>query len=153
MTASRALAGSCQAAIGVRRQARYTAPGRYSASASFPPGLLRFWLPVIREAGRTPYSEGVQPGLYRCRPDGRTGRMGDDQLALITSDPAVLHGQAVIAGTRVPVSVVLDCLAAGMSAEQTVAEYPTDPDREWRARGRRLRGADGPRGADTADRP
>jgi uncharacterized protein (DUF433 family) len=51
--------------------------------------------------------------------------MGDDQLALITTDPAVLHGQAVITGTRVPVSVVLDCLAAGMSAEQIVAEYPT----------------------------
>ena len=51
--------------------------------------------------------------------------MDDDQLALITTDPAVLHGQAVITGTRVPVSVVLDCLAAGMSAEQIVAEYPT----------------------------
>jgi uncharacterized protein (DUF433 family) len=31
----------------------------------------------------------------------------------------------VIAGTRVPVSVVLDCLAAGMSPEQIVEEYPT----------------------------
>ena len=41
------------------------------------------------------------------------------------TDPAVLNGQAVIAGTRVPVSVVLDCLAAGMSSEQIVAEYPT----------------------------
>jgi uncharacterized protein (DUF433 family) len=44
---------------------------------------------------------------------------------LIPSDPAVLSGQAVIAGTRVPVSVVLDSLAAAMSAEQFVAEYPT----------------------------
>ena len=31
----------------------------------------------------------------------------------------------MIAGTRVPVSVVLDCLAAGMSGEQVVEEYPT----------------------------
>ena len=31
----------------------------------------------------------------------------------------------MIAGTHVPVSVVLDCLAAGMSAEQIVEEYPT----------------------------
>jgi uncharacterized protein (DUF433 family) len=33
--------------------------------------------------------------------------------------------KAVIAGTRVPVSVILDCLAAGMTAEKITAEYPT----------------------------
>ncbi len=48
-----------------------------------------------------------------------------EQLALISTDPAVLHGQAVIAGTRVPVSVILDCLAAGMTAEEIVDEYPS----------------------------
>jgi len=47
-----------------------------------------------------------------------------DQMALISADPQVMHGQAVIAGTRVPVSVILDCLAAGMAAEEIVAEYP-----------------------------
>src|SRR4051812_49639900 len=62
---------------------------------------------------------GVVPG------QGHTGRMSSDRLGLITTDPAVLSGQAVIAGTRVPVSVVLDCLAAGMSAEQIIEEYPT----------------------------
>jgi uncharacterized protein (DUF433 family) len=36
-----------------------------------------------------------------------------------------MHGQAVIAGTRVPISVILDCLAAGMTAEEITAEYPT----------------------------
>jgi uncharacterized protein (DUF433 family) len=51
--------------------------------------------------------------------------MSSDRLAWITTNPAVLSGQAVIAGTRVPVSVVLDCLAAGISAEQIVEEYPT----------------------------
>ena len=56
---------------------------------------------------------------------GHTGRMSSDRLGLITTDPAVLSGRAVIAGTRVPVSVVLDCLAAGMSTEQIVEEYPT----------------------------
>jgi uncharacterized protein (DUF433 family) len=40
-----------------------------------------------------------------------------DQLALISADPRVMHGQAVIAGTRVPVSVILDNLAAGLTAE------------------------------------
>ncbi|WNV77613.1 DUF433 domain-containing protein [Geodermatophilus sp. DSM 44513] len=51
--------------------------------------------------------------------------MNSDRLRLITTDPAVLSGQAVIAGTRVPVSVVLDCLAAGMGPAQIVEEYPT----------------------------
>lgn len=54
-----------------------------------------------------------------------TGGMTVEQLALISTDPAVLHGQAVIARTRVPVSVVLDCLAAGMTVDQITAEYPT----------------------------
>ena len=56
---------------------------------------------------------------------GHTGRVRSERLGLITTDPAVLSGQAVIAGTRVPVSVVLDCLAAGMTAEQIVSQYPT----------------------------
>lgn len=48
-----------------------------------------------------------------------------DQLALISVDPNVCHGQACIKGTRVLVSVVLDCVAAGMTTEQILAEYPT----------------------------
>ncbi|MGH9011578.1 MAG: DUF433 domain-containing protein [Acidimicrobiia bacterium] len=51
--------------------------------------------------------------------------MTNEQLALITSDPLVLHGQAMVAGTRVTVSVVLDCLAAGMSESEILAEYPS----------------------------
>jgi len=39
---------------------------------------------------------------------------------LITTDPAVLSGQVVIAGARVPVSLVLDCLAAGMSRRRAL---------------------------------
>jgi uncharacterized protein (DUF433 family) len=48
-----------------------------------------------------------------------------DRLEMISADPRVMHGQAVIAGTRVPVSEILDCLAAGMTAEEITAEYPT----------------------------
>jgi uncharacterized protein (DUF433 family) len=50
--------------------------------------------------------------------------MSSDRLGLIATDPAVLSGQAVTAGTRVPVSVVLDYLAAGMGPEEIVGEYP-----------------------------
>ena len=35
-----------------------------------------------------------------------------------------MHEQAVIAGTRVPASVILDCLACGMTADEITAEYP-----------------------------
>ena len=50
-------------------------------------------------------------------PGGQTGAVTTGQLELISADPAVMHGQAVLAGTRVPASVILDCLAAGMTAE------------------------------------
>lgn len=51
--------------------------------------------------------------------------MTDEQLQLLSSDPLVLHRQARVAGTRVTVSVVLDCLAAGMSESEILAEYPS----------------------------
>lgn len=54
-----------------------------------------------------------------------TRRVTTEQLALISADPAIAHGQACVRGTRVPVSVLLDCLAAGMSMEEIVAEYPS----------------------------
>ena len=42
----------------------------------------------------------------------------------ISVDPAICHGQACIRGTRIPVAVVLDNLAAGLSADEIVASYP-----------------------------
>jgi uncharacterized protein (DUF433 family) len=48
-----------------------------------------------------------------------------DPFELISADPAVCHGQACIRGTRIPVSVVLDCLADGMVEADIVAGYPT----------------------------
>lgn len=53
---------------------------------------------------------------------GRVGLMEADLLALIVADPAVGHGQACSRGSRVPVSVVLDCLADGMSVSEIVTE-------------------------------
>ncbi|HRC87691.1 MAG TPA: DUF433 domain-containing protein [Thermoanaerobaculia bacterium] len=43
----------------------------------------------------------------------------------ISVDPKICHGQACFAGTRVPVSVVLDNLAAGVSAEEILRSYPS----------------------------
>lgn len=42
----------------------------------------------------------------------------------IVSDPAICGGQPCIRGTRVPVHVVLDFLAAGDSVEALLREYP-----------------------------
>lgn len=51
--------------------------------------------------------------------------MTGQQTALIVVDPDVVHGQAHVRGTRIPVSVVLDCLAVGLTESQIVAQYPT----------------------------
>jgi uncharacterized protein (DUF433 family) len=48
-----------------------------------------------------------------------------NSLALISIDAAICHGQAHIKGTRIPVSVILDNLAAGLSDEEILGEYPT----------------------------
>jgi hypothetical protein len=44
-------------------------------------------------------------------PSAHTGAMTDHQADLIVTDPDVVHGQARVRGLRIPVSVVLDCLA------------------------------------------
>ena len=43
----------------------------------------------------------------------------------ISVDPNICHGQACIAGTRAMVTVILDNLAAGMSAQEVAESYPS----------------------------
>jgi uncharacterized protein (DUF433 family) len=43
----------------------------------------------------------------------------------IAADSAICHGKPCIKGTRIMVSVVLDNLAEGLTAEEIVAEYPS----------------------------
>jgi uncharacterized protein (DUF433 family) len=45
-------------------------------------------------------------------------------LQRIQIDPNVCFGKPAIRGTRIWVSLVLDLLADGMSAEQLLADYP-----------------------------
>lgn len=42
----------------------------------------------------------------------------------ISIDPNICHGRACIRGTRIPVSVVLDNLAAGLSENEIIQSYP-----------------------------
>jgi uncharacterized protein (DUF433 family) len=43
---------------------------------------------------------------------------------LIQSDPAVMMGKPVIAGTRITVELILEKLAAGETAEQILEAHP-----------------------------
>jgi len=43
----------------------------------------------------------------------------------IVSDPEICHGKACIKGTRIMVSVVLDNLAAQVSEEEILQNYPS----------------------------
>jgi uncharacterized protein (DUF433 family) len=46
---------------------------------------------------------------------------------LITVDPKIMHGAPCFRGTRIPVSVVLDNLAAGLPEAELFDNYPTLP--------------------------
>jgi uncharacterized protein (DUF433 family) len=48
-----------------------------------------------------------------------------DWKAYITVDPTVHHGKACIKGTRIPVAVVLDNLAAGLGENEIIQSYPS----------------------------
>jgi uncharacterized protein (DUF433 family) len=61
------------------------------------------------------------------------GVVANELLDLIDADPEVVHGQARFRGTRIPVSVVLDCLAVGMTAEEIHTQYPSLPPDAVRA--------------------
>ena len=44
--------------------------------------------------------------------------------ALITSDPKIMLGKPVVAGTRITVELILEKLGAGESIEQILSEHP-----------------------------
>lgn len=51
----------------------------------------------------------------------------------IVSDPQTLHGKTRVQGTRIPVSTVLDNLAAGLSYQEILASYPSLTEDDIRA--------------------
>lgn len=48
-----------------------------------------------------------------------------DWREYISVDPEICHGQACVRGTRIPVSVILDNLATGLSYEDILHSYPS----------------------------
>ena len=53
----------------------------------------------------------------------------------ITTDPNISPGQACARGTRIPVAVVLENLAAGLSQEAILKSYPSLTGQDIRAAG------------------
>ena len=49
----------------------------------------------------------------------------DDPGAIVTTDPEVMSGTPVFAGTRVPVQTLLDYLEAGDSIDEFLVGFPT----------------------------
>ena len=51
----------------------------------------------------------------------------DEQIAQlpITNDPEILSGATVFRGTRVPVAALLDNLAAGLTLDEFLDNFPT----------------------------
>ena len=45
-------------------------------------------------------------------------------LDRISIDPKICHGKPCIKGTRIPIFVILDALAAGMTYEEISKDYP-----------------------------
>jgi len=48
-----------------------------------------------------------------------------DWQRLISVDPHICHGQACVVGTRIPVAVVLDNLAAHVPIDEILTSYPS----------------------------
>jgi uncharacterized protein (DUF433 family) len=48
-----------------------------------------------------------------------------DWRAHISIDPGICRGKACVKGTRVPVTVILDNLAAGLTPDDLLQSYPT----------------------------
>ena len=45
-------------------------------------------------------------------------------MSRISANPDICHRKACIKGTRIMVSVILDCLAEGMEKAEIIEEYP-----------------------------
>ncbi len=50
--------------------------------------------------------------------------MQENLLQRITINPEICHGKPTIRNMRYPVSMILDLLSAGMTAEELITDYP-----------------------------
>ncbi|HWF43351.1 MAG TPA: DUF433 domain-containing protein [Candidatus Kapabacteria bacterium] len=57
----------------------------------------------------------------------------NDLLARITSDADTLHGKPRIKGTRIPVYLIVQLIAAGESVKTILEDYPSLTEQDVRA--------------------
>ena len=67
--------------------------------------------------------EGASYGVIEGSSILYTG--GVELLDLVANDPDVCHGTAIVRGTRIPVAVILDSVAAGLSDTEIIDHYPS----------------------------
>ena len=85
--------------------------------------------PVGVELASAQYAGSSSPSAVRQRQPRKRFRSERRQpmnplLERISIDPHVCFGKPCIRGTRIWVSLILDLLASGMTAQQVIAEYP-----------------------------
>lgn len=74
----------------------------------------------------------------------RTGKLSHDirlggvprMLERIVFDPSICHGKPCIAGTRIPVHLILELTGAGQTPEQIIDTYPQLTEEDIRAAAR-----------------
>lgn len=84
--------------------------------------------PSAPAGGLSPDSEG-KPSARRRGGSGGSGvhslaMTHEELLQRISIDPAICGGKPCIRGHRIWVSLIVDFLAAGMTVEEILAEYP-----------------------------
>ncbi len=59
--------------------------------------------------------------------------MSENLLQRITLNPDICHGKPTIRNMRYPVTMVLDLLAAGMTTDEILVDYPAMEEADIRA--------------------
>jgi uncharacterized protein (DUF433 family) len=59
--------------------------------------------------------------------------MREDIAARVQTDPTVFGGLPCIRGTRIPIAVILDGIAEGLTPEQIIDHYPQLTEEDIRA--------------------
>ncbi len=63
--------------------------------------------------------------MHRGEAHTATTAPGAPSAPVLSADPAVMGGRTVFAGTRLPVEVLFENLADGMSLDEILDAYPT----------------------------
>lgn len=102
----------------------------------------------VLRSGRLPHQTAVALDVEKIANDVRERLIGlsrrhPDQFGQITQQRLVTHHQPVIAGTRIPISLIVALLRSGYTSEDVRREYPslTEEDIAAVAEHERLRGA------------